>query len=344
MSADVLFITGHQMGKDKLTGQYTASGASARLRVILPAFELPKYGIHPIVHSVRNGNLNALIAVLEENRPTAVIVSKIFDDVALPGVQRARELGAVIIVDLCDNYLSGGDYFSLTSSLVSMADRITVNTLQMQSKLVSQGVCKEITVIDDLVEGDSYKPRALHTGDSLNLLAFGSKYVCKELDTQLADLLALAKKVRLNLEIVTTLDEETFCWILDAQARYLTETFRISLTMWHENILNQIFARADLVLIPSSVSEFNETKSPNRCMQSIWSGMPLVAFPLPSYLPFREFCILKESMAEGIEAARLISDWEARIEMGQRFIEGLYTPAVVGQKWARKILEARECR
>jgi hypothetical protein len=344
MNADVLFITGHQMGKDKLTGQYTASGASARLRVILPAFELPKYGIHPIVHSVRNGNLNALMAVLEENRPSVVIVSKIFDDVALPGIQRARELGAVIIVDLCDNYLSGGDYFSLTSSLVSMADRITVNTLQMQAKLVSQGVGKEITVIDDLVEGESCKPRVLHAGDSLNLLAFGSKYVCKELDAQLADLSALAKKVRLNLEIVTTLDEETFRWIYQAQERYLTDAFRISLTMWHENILKQMFSRADLVLIPSSVSAFNETKSPNRCMQSIWSGIPVVAFPLPSYLPFREFCLLNESMAQGIEAARLISDWEDRIELGQRFIESLYTPSAVGQKWAREIFNAKESR
>jgi hypothetical protein len=340
MTVRVVFITGHQMGKDKLTGQYTAAGASARLRVILPVFELTQYGIETVVHSIRSGHLNALTEILETYRPAVVVVSKLFDDIALPALARSRELGATVIVDLCDNYVAEGDYYELTTALIKICDRLTVNTTQMQQKLITSGVKKPITVIDDLVEGESFQPRDLYDGTSLNLLAFGSKFVCKELDTQMDQLYELGRVIRFSLEVVTSLDEETYRWIALAQKRYLSDHFKVSLTMWHENILRQMFSRADLVLIPSSFSEFNETKSPNRCMQSIWAGLPVVAFPLPSYTAFQDFCVLDESMASGIQIARQVRNWEERIKRGQHFIDSHYTPQVIGKRWAAEIMIA----
>jgi glycosyltransferase involved in cell wall biosynthesis len=157
------------------------------------------------------------------------------------------------------------------------------------------------------------------------------------MESQLPYLAEYSKKIRLYLEIVTTLDEETYRWTIAMQKKYNTENFRVSITMWHEGILKQIFSRSDLVLLPSSSSAFNHTKSPNRCMQSLWEGLPVVAYPLPSYMPFAKFCVLSENMVPGIETALSQNDWREKIELGQNYISQYHTSAVIGEKWATLI-------
>jgi hypothetical protein len=338
MTKQCVFITGHQIGLDKLTGTYTSSGASARLRVILPAFELKKHDIEVVVHSVNGGRTEHVASSLDTIRPDIVLVSKIFDNKALSTLKSAKSRGTRLIMDFCDNYLDGGEYQSLTLELVDLADVIVVNTTIMEEVFNHHKIRRPIVVIEDCVESNREKPRVFSKSyRHLNLLSFGSKFVCKEMEPQLPYLAEYSKKIRLYLEIVTTLDDETYRWTIAMQKKYNTENYRVSITMWHEGILKQIFSRSDLVLLPSSSSAFNLTKSPNRCMQSLWEGLPVVAYPLPSYLPFGDFCVLSERLSSGIEIAMETTNWFNKIEQAQNYIDRFHSPRIIGEKWAKLI-------
>ena len=309
----IAFITNHQIGRHPSTGKLTAAGASGRLRAILPAQALVDRGFDVTILSLHHSS-EAARQPLDPNYDI-YIASKLFDNAAIDKIEVLVQLGKIVVFDFCDNYFERSalnEFYDEHQRLLRLATYATVNTFEMGKLLRSLKPQLHLTVIPDCYEGSIRQTRLPRKGGVLRLLAFGNRLVCKHLSAWLPALATFSEACPLSIEVLTQVDLEILQW-LETERKTLTENFDLTITNWTEYQLDNALRRNDIVLIPSEDGAFYRTKSANRLIEAIVAGLPVVAFPVESYLEFIDDVPLTRNPTDGL---RLCLDNQDLIERG----------------------------
>jgi hypothetical protein len=314
----------------------TSDAASARYRILAPAGELQKKN-----HSVtlafvtKNQVPQELLPYLASD---AVIFSKSFSDINEALARTARERKAAIIFDVCDNYFEHPVIGQHYRNMVRDANTVTCNTERM-AELARQYTNKPCIVIEDTYDGTRQKA-AFSPGDTLKLVWFGHPSNADSLKAALPSLVKASKQQPVALTVVSqskgAFDGPAFCAQLQAEAG-----FPIRFVPWSLQSQQDAIRAGDLVIIPSLDNDVKNVKSANRMMEAFLAGRMVVAAPIPSYEPFKDWAWLGEDLFSGIEWARKHqNDIPVQIDAAQDYIEQHFSPETIGRKWEHVIAAA----
>jgi hypothetical protein len=331
--ARVTFVTSHQIAKD-FDGQLVGASASVRLRALVPAIELSKLGFETKVVSLHESVSKK--AKPSEEEADIFIISKIFSEVALNFAFELKAKGKRVIFDFCDNYFKGGEYQNIAMRSINQSNLVLTNTrgMSIECKDVKQRI--KTFIIPDLIEGESKSFSPISQSGPLHVLAFGHQLVCNHITKVLPSLAELSKIRPLRLEIVTAFNTQTITWFREI-TKTLPNTLLLTMTMWNEYQMTHSFRRCDIVIIPSEESDFNLTKSPNRLIESVNAGKPVVAYPLPEYLCYNYCSYITKDIAEGVRSISALADrdLELHLNAAQARAFSRHSRRLIGLRWSR---------
>lgn len=309
-------------------GGMTSPVASLRYRVILP--------IRHMSNATRNKTLwlspdiapAAVDAMLEAD---VVVFSKTYAAANEDIARRARDRGAKVVLDICDNRYEDpalGDHYR---AMTRLADDVICSTPEMARQAAP--FCRRTPfVVEDPCEG----PRgsaAFAPGERWNLLWFGHQTNIYSFAAAFGDIVAFSRLHPVELTVLTRLDEAIVGSCQSASAQH-GPRLRVDAQEWSLDAQWRRLQACDAVIIPSLQDSIKQVKSANRIVETLWAGRPAVAHPVPSYEAFRDWTPVGSSLLEGLSA--LAADPSAvadRVRQAQTFIEGRHGPAIIGRQW-----------
>lgn len=215
-----------------------------------------------------------------------------------------------VVYDLCDDWFIQNGREKRARDFCELADAVTCPTSQMADRIFTETGIKA-TVIGDPCEFTELPPK---DQDELNVLWFGHSTNLNAVEFG---------RYKCNLEIVTSIRPKVFG--------------NIKFTKWSMENMRLAFERNNVVIIPSKDHPSNYVKSPNRLVESLRSGLYVIASPLPSYREFNEYAELVLDIPSALEKRRD----KNRVFNGQQYIRENYSPNVIGEKWNRLFSEIR---
>ncbi len=254
-------------------------------------------------------------------------------------IQRAKDLGAKILYDLCDNkFKEKEDY----ATCCQLADLVSVNSVQMGVS-TKHHTGRDYVIMPDPYERPILKPK-FNPNSQLELLWFGNQSsfaffpiveVWQRLEQDIIDYrysMISSKTDRVLSKMKKRQDKGSVTGInLD----------KINLEIWTWERQGQLLESCDIVLMPvQTENPRTDTKSANRLIDSLISGRFVITTPLHSYLDFEPFT-WQGDYIEGIKWAR--SNPEKVLEMitaGQQYVEQNYSAGVLSKKFIEDILYA----
>jgi len=310
----------------------TSTLASARYRILAPASELEKAGwSSEFVNEAYAQAMGGWGSNVPQKDDT-VIISKVFTDFSVKLAQDAKNRGATVIADFCDNFLAHPQRGPLQHALLEIADKVTASTPAMAEAIQATGKNINAIIADpvDFSEGAiKFSP-----GEVLQLLWFGHVVNIDTLIKWLPQLAEYAKQQPLALNIVTTLTND----ISDIQ-KFIPEGLQVDYTPWSEAATVQALANCDLVVIPTLDHDIKKAKSSNRLLEALWSGRFAVAGNLPSYALFANSAWVGNDLIEGVRwAVANPQEVMSRIKLGQQHIAQHYSKKIIGQLWSDVVL------
>ncbi len=306
-----------------------SSMASVRYRVLFVAEHLANLGNR--VDLVCEGALADSSDLETPLSADVVIVSKGLFDESVPLAERAKRLGAHLLMDICDDHFStqfSDTYFALCE----LADGIIASTPGM-ARVIQERTGRAATVIDDPFEAAPGDARFAPTQDAIKLLWFGHPTNFDTLAAMIPDLVALGREQPVALQVVSQ-DDGKIRPILANLSAVHTTSFTARFTAWTQDATWQAIDDCDIVVIPSLPSAAKLIKSPNRMVESIRRGRFVAAYPLPSYQAFAKYAWLGEDVCTGIRWA-ISHPGEAlcRIKAGQHFVAEQFAPNKLASRW-----------
>jgi hypothetical protein len=339
----VAFITSHQIGRSPVSGNPTAAGASARLRAILPASAMIEHGTEASIISLYTPRVDGYSTLMDLF--DLYVVSKVFNRHSLDIVEELVRSRKNVIFDFCDNYFEQSDlneYSSEYRRMLELAEFCIVNTHAMGSLLRRIKPSLIVAVVQDCFESRPLPIRNIPQDGLVRCLAFGNRLVCKHLTPWLERLSQSNLRRSLAVEVLTQVDAEILTWIQRTRQQ-MQNNVTVSITNWTEYQLENSFLRSDLVLIPSEHGTFYSTKSLNRLLESVVSGLPVIAYPVPSYMEFRQEILLTEEPEQALEELLLNPERaRAKASRAQDLILSRYNTRKIGFKWHKVLNVALE--
>jgi uncharacterized Rossmann fold enzyme len=206
----------------------------------------------------------------------------------LMDMARAKARGAWVVVDFCDDHFDWLHY----QEALRLADAVTCSTTEMAKRIKELG--RDATVIADPYEFPEMPPHY----DGINLLWFGHHVNRDSLQRILPDLEGYPLRVVSNFE---------------------------GAIPWSKETMLEEFARADIVVIPTTASY----KSANRAIEAIRQGCFVVAEPHPA---LEGFPIYIGNIKEGIEWTKQ-QNMNELISKAQKFVTAEFSPQILIDKW-----------
>lgn len=206
----------------------------------------------------------------------------------LMDMARAKARGAWVVVDFCDDHFDWLHY----QEALRLADAVTCSTNEMARRIKELG--RDATVIADPYEFPKMPPH--YAG--INLLWFGHHVNRDSLQRILPDLEGYPLRVVSNFE---------------------------GAIPWSKETMLEEFARADIVVIPTTASY----KSANRAIEAIRQGCFVVAEPHPA---LEDFPIYIGNIKEGIEWTKQ-QNMNELISKAQKFVTAEFSPQILIDKW-----------
>ena len=206
----------------------------------------------------------------------------------LMDMARAKARGAWVVVDFCDDHFDWMHY----QEALRLADAVTCSTTEMAKRIKVLG--RDATVIPDPYEYSEMPPHC----NGVNLLWFGHHVNRDSLQRILPDLKGYPLRVVSNFD---------------------------GAIPWSKETMLEEFARADIVVIPTTASY----KSANRAIEAIRQGCFVVAEPHPA---LEGFPIYIGNIKEGIEWTKQQNMNELILE-AQNFVRERFTPQILIDKW-----------
>ena len=307
--------------------------ASVRYRALIPAKELTARGHHASVigldrgcfNNVRDQIADADFVVFRRNHSNPECSEQMLREMTAQGVKT--------LFDISDDSFSDefGPHFLRMSA---QAGTIVTASANLQ-EIVRRHAKRESIVVGDPFEGRRGEARWLPGRDRLKALWFGNGANIPSLQAAFPALLNAGNSHPIDLRIVTHYPGlERACKEFNGRYRH-----RLSLRYaeWSIKETASSLAATDFVLIPAMPdARWTLAKSPNRIIESLWAGRFVVAYPIPSYLEFKDWAWLGADPAEGI--AWTIANGGAipdRIRAAQDHIDASYSPQRIGLEWER---------
>ncbi|HEY9276692.1 MAG TPA: methyltransferase domain-containing protein [Methylotenera sp.] len=313
-------------------GNKTSTLASARYRVLAPALELEKAGWNSeFVNEAYAQAMGGWGSNVPQKGDT-VIISKVFTDFSVKLAQDAKNRGATVITDFCDNFLAHPQRGPLQHALLAIADYVTASTPAMAEAIQATGKNVDAIIADPV----DFSKGAIKFGPNkvLQLLWFGHVVNIDTLIKWLPQLTEYAQQQPLALNIVTTLTND----ISDIQ-KFIPEGLQVEYTPWSEAATVEALANCDLVVIPTLDNDIKKAKSSNRLLETLWSGRFVVAGNLPSYASFANSAWVGDDLIEGVRwAVANPEEVMSRIKLGQQHVAQHYSKEIIGQLWANAVL------
>jgi len=318
--------------------------ASGRLRVLVPGRELARRG-----HTVRLARfhsnadereiLNAAagdVVVISKLSSTCAVATRYFARKTMSVMQRLRQRGVRVLVDLSDFQFEKPELTLFMQSLPSLCDGLIACTQELADEVASRtGLLPQ--VIDDPVEAERGEARGPRAEGPLRVLWFGHQSNLAILEEFLPVLREQARRMPLSLHVVTAENS-------GAEALGDDGPLTVSFTPWSSEAQAQALAQCDVVLIPSRLdTAVQRSKSANRLVAAAWGGRFAVASPVPSYLPLGRWMWLGDDLTAGLEFARSAGEEIVqRIAAAQDYIAQHNAPARIADRWEQVLSEAVE--
>lgn len=255
---------------------------------------------------------------------------------SVTSIQRARDLGAKTIYDLCDNKFEEKDEYEPCCQL---ADLVSVNSENMGIST------KQHTGRDYIVMPDPYErpklPARFSPQTPLNILWFGSQSSFKFLPV-------VEVWQRLEQEIVdyryTMISEKTDRLLSKMQLRQTKGVIseinfdKLNMQAWTWERQGELLSECDMVLMPVQTDNpRTDTKSANRLIDSLISGRFVITTPLASYQEFESYT-WQGDYIEGIQWA--CANPEQVLDMitqGQKYVEENYSAQVLSKRFIQEV-------
>ena len=260
---------------------------------------------------------------------------------SVDSIQRARDLGARTVYDLCDNKFGEKKEYA---PCCLAADLVSVNSVQMGTS-VKTHTGRDSIVMPDPFERPKLAPK-FSPGHDINLLWFGSQSSFKFLP-MVEIWQRLEKEVRNYLyTMVSAKSDRVFSKFQLRQQKGAVSGInlnRVNMKEWTWELQGQLLEQCDIVLMPVYTDNpRTDTKSANRVIDSLISGRFVITTPLASYEEFAPYT-WQGDYIEGIKWAQAnpaqVID---RITKGQQYVEENYSARVLSNKFIEDISYAIE--
>jgi hypothetical protein len=329
----VAWLNESPMTKDG-AGRFVGVLASVRYRCIVPQARLKTRGVESfLLGRIDKAEPAAFSQAMDKIRPAVAVVGKVFSNRILDVVSVLKQRGIRLVVDLCDNHFNRPPTGDLHRALIAAADAVVAST-PMMADAIARETGSQSTLVPDPYEGPGGTPRfSPLAGQPLKLLWFGGRTNVDTLAPCFPSLDALGRSSPLSLTIFTDPVAQIEQLLALAKSQF-PGIAKVAFQPWSLEGQWRAIEACDAVIIPSLDNETKSVKGPNRLIEAIRGGRPVAAYPLPSYLEFRDVCWLDRDIGAGLRA--LLTDPRSvtqRIAAGQSLIEQRYAPAVVAERW-----------
>jgi len=316
----------------------TSDLASARYRVLIPAQQLARLG-----HQVQIGTPGPAgwPPAVRDATCDAVVISKSFDPAHETLARAMKDRGVRVIVDFCDDHFGHPQLGPHYRNLAALGDTVVASTPAM-AEVVRAHAGLDCIVITDPVEGPRGMPKFAPRLPALRLVWFGHPTNLNGLLGRSAQLHALARRFPVRLTVVTTSSAEVAARVASL-ANGTDGRVTAELVPWSLEATWQALADCDLAWIPVEDTAQKSVKSPNRMLEALWAGKPVVADALAAYQEFADLTPVGRGLEAGaIACLEDAAGVERRVAEAQRRIARTHSAFACGDAWARALGDAAE--
>ncbi|OUV02897.1 MAG: hypothetical protein CBC42_05170 [Betaproteobacteria bacterium TMED82] len=252
-------------------------------------------------------------------------------DFWLKKIKALNERGNKLLLDYTDNHFSKagvvGDFYREIKKYVS---GLVLPSEKMKMNIASEWQ-KYTFIIPEPVEVDMIPP-GNRPNQQITALWFGHVSNIAYLFDFMAK--GMHKAPPNNLIILTNNFPKD---AVQQAAKLAPKGVKIQLAQWTIKTMIQAAKISNYVIIPSSKNDPRKSGvSPGRLLTSLALGLPVIAEPLHSYLPFNEFFATINS-DDSVNLAKNPNSQIETILAGQKLIEEKYTVEKIQKEWLRVI-------
>ena len=254
-------------------------------------------------------------------------------------IQRAKDLGAKTIYDLCDNKFEEKEEYEPCCQL---ADLVSVNSVNMGIS-VKHHTGRDSIVMPDPYERPKLTPK-FSPNKELKLLWFGSQSSFKFLPV--VEIWQRLEKEIVNYKytMVSAKTDRLLSKMSTRQSKGQIQGINFSkldMQQWSWDHQGKLLTECDIVLMPVQTDNpRTDTKSANRVIDSLISGRFVITTSLASYEEFAPYT-WQGDYIEGIKWSLANPDQVIdRITKGQQYVEQNYSAKVLSKKFIEDILYA----
>jgi hypothetical protein len=251
-------------------------------------------------------------------------------------IQRAKDLGAKTIYDLCDNKFEEKEEYEPCCQL---ADLVSVNSVQMGAS-TKHHTGRDSIVMPDPFERPKLEPN-FNPGKEIKLLWFGSQSSFKFLPV-------VEIWQRLEKEIgnykYTMISAKTDRLISKMSLRQTKGQIsginfdKLDMQEWTWERQGQLLSECDIVLMPVQTDNpRTDTKSANRLIDSLMSGKFVITTALASYEEFAPYTWQDDYIAGIKWALAHPGKTLERIRAGQKYTEEKYSAQVLSKQFIEEV-------
>ncbi len=329
--------------------------AGTRIRCLAPMAELRRRGYDAEVFDSRN-----------IDRYSVVVFSKVYDERTYQEVVSLKARGAKVVFDLYDNHFYNPNSLPALARakddilrMMAAADAVVASTEAMAEVMreEQQTATSPFVIIGDSVE-DTATDRAdrglyrwfsgsrtwwtlrdirADKGSGVTpIIWFGihggpnAEYGMKDLAKLRSLMENLDRDHRLSLTVVSN---------SRSKYRQIIAPWKIKTRYveWNPATFDNVLRAHEIAVIPVTLNPFTRCKSPNRLMQALYSGLAVVADPVPSYEDFRRVAAIGD-WEEGLRS--YLGDLNKRkgdVERGRELIKDRWTVERITDHWEELI-------
>lgn len=253
----------------------------------------------------------------------------------LDKVRQIKERGAKLVVDYTDNHFRNpnivGDFYRTIRSSI---DAIVVPSQRMKDHLGSYWD-GPVTIIPEPIEVAVREPKSETSlaSQPITALWFGHVTNLEYLFKFMATEMHKAPPERLII-----LTNNNPAQAVKQAVAFAPKKTKVALGEWSLAAMEKAASISHYALIPSDKNDERKNgASPGRLLTCLALGLPVVAEPLDSYLPFSDF-FAAVGTQEAEECMRSPFDWSSKVKAVGKKIEKSYAPGPVGRLWAEVAL------
>jgi hypothetical protein len=251
-------------------------------------------------------------------------------------IQRAKDLGAYTVYDLCDNkFDEKQEYIPCCQA----AHLVSVNSEQMGLS-VKQYTGRDYIVMSDPYERPTLEPR-FNPSNMIKLLWYGSQSSFKFLP--MVEIWQRLEKEIVNYKY-TMVSQKTDRVLSKMQSRQAKGSIsginfsKLDMQTWTWELQGELLEQCDIVLMPVQTDNpRTDTKSANRLIDALISGKFVITTPLASYEEFAPYTWqgdyikgIKWAMAHHGKALEMI-------KKGQEYTKHHYSATVLSKNFIEEI-------